>query len=110
MTNGVAEAVEEIACARAEVEAAVAALMDAVEHGQAALARTGTDPAPVAEALAVVLSTCVFGDLVEQRLARAERLLTGAAGDRRADAHLLNGPAAGGLDQSAADALFASLA
>ncbi len=57
------------------------------------------------QSLCVILQACAFQDLAGQRLTRLDALMTGqACGDP-----LLNGPAlaGAGLDQAAADALFA---
>lgn len=102
----------EVEAARVEIAMAADDILRAVDLGlaQARAARQG-DPAALAAldgALCAVLQACAFQDLTGQRLAKALRLLDGGAAD---EGGLLNGPQlhGAGLDQAAADALFADL-
>lgn len=100
-------ALDEIDALRGETEAAATQILDAAAVGLQLLA---TDPTPavvdrVREALRAITAACAFEDLAGQRLSRLRALLEGSL---EADP-LLNGPAlpGSGLDQAAADALFA---
>lgn len=100
-------ALAEIEALKASLDRVCDQLMTQAEAGLA----LSSGAAPQAERLSAVfteiLSLCSFQDLAGQRLSRLADALSGVAADARPDAHLLNGPAnAGGLDQSAADALF----
>jgi hypothetical protein len=82
-------------------------LMTQAEAGLALAADPGVESVQLTAIFSEILSLCGFQDLAGQRLNRLAAALSGATADTRPDAHLLNGPAdAGGLDQSAADALF----
>jgi hypothetical protein len=101
-----AAALAEIEALKTSLDEACDQLMTQAESGLALASAQTVDPDRVAAAFSEILSLCSFQDLAGQRLSRLADLLGGAS-DARPDAHLLNGPAnAGGLDQSAADALF----
>lgn len=102
-----AAAIAEIQELKAALDEACDALMEQAELGlSVAAASQGTDPR-ITEVLAQIMSLCSFHDLAGQRLSRLASQIQNNPPDTRADAHLLNGPTnAGGLDQSAADALF----
>ena len=97
----------EIAALKAELEAACDALLSAAQSGLELSADTPVDGELVGSMFAEILGLCAFEDLAGQRLDRLAATLAGGAEDRRPDAHLLNGPADDGLDQAAADVLFA---
>lgn len=97
----------EIAALKAELEATCEALLSAAQTGLEMAADTPVDGVVVSGLFAEILSLCAFQDLAGQRLDRLAATLAGGVEDRRPDAHLLNGPADDGLDQAAADALFA---
>ena len=102
------EALTEIEALKSELEAACDALLSAAQTGLELAADRPVDGEIVGGLFAEILSLCAFQDLAGQRLDRMARALAGGAADQRPDAHLLNGPADGdGLDQAAADALFA---
>ena len=98
----------EIEGLRSELDAAGDALLSAAQSGLEVSADMPVDGEVVGALFVEVLSLCAFHDLASQRLDRMSALLAGAAPDHRRDAGLLHGPANGdGLDQAAADALFA---
>ena len=100
------EALIEIETLKSELEAACDALLSAAQTGLELSEDTPVDGEAVALMFAEILGLCAFQDLAGQRLDRMSRAMLGGAADQRADAHLLNGPTRGGLDQAAADALF----
>jgi chemotaxis regulatin CheY-phosphate phosphatase CheZ len=100
----------ELRALRHDIAAAAESILSAVESGLSELNDSRDVDGAVARAknaFHVVLEACAFQDLTGQRLSRIENLLTGAA-NAGLDP-LLNGPAltGRGLDQAAADALFA---
>lgn len=101
------DALGEIAALKAELEAACDALLSAAQSGMELSEDTPVDGELVGSMFVEILGLCAFQDLAGQRLDRLAATLAGAGVDDRPDAHLLNGPAADGLDQAAADALFA---
>ena len=102
------QALTEIEALRSELDAAADAILSAAQRGLAMVSASPLDGDGVGEVFAEILGLCAFHDLAGQRLERLSKRLAGEAPDRRPDAHLLNGPANGdGLDQAAADALFA---
>ena len=101
----------ELSACRVELENAADVLLAAAERGIRSMRDLNIDPAdcaPVMIAFAAVAEACAFHDLTCQRLQKVERLVNGGAVSSDAEG-LLNGPAAKGqgLDQDAADALFA---
>lgn len=105
----IAAALTEIEALKTALDEVCDQLMAQAEAGLALTANPGADAAQLTPIFSEILSLCAFQDLAGQRLERLTAALSGASVDTRPDAHLLNGPAnAGGLDQSAADALFAN--
>ena len=102
-----AAALIEIEALKASLDEACDQLMTQAETGLTLASASPLDRDSLTAVFSEILSLCSFQDLAGQRLSRLADLLSGDAGDTRPDAHLLNGPAnVGGLDQSAADALF----
>ena len=100
-------ALAEIEALKAVLEEACEGLMTQAEAGLAVVSDPSPDPDRLSTIFSEILTLCGFQDLAGQRLDRLADALSGAAADERPDAHLLNRPAnSGGLDQSAADALF----
>jgi hypothetical protein len=100
-------ALAEIEALSAALDEACDRLMTEAETGLALASQPTPDVARLSAVFAEVLSLCSFQDLAGQRLSRLANAIAGSTVDTRPDAHLLNGPAdSGGLDQSAADALF----
>lgn len=100
-------ALAEIEALKAALDEACDRLMAQAEAGLAVVSGPTPDPDRLSTIFSDILSLCGFQDLAGQRLDRLADILAGGSSDARPDAHLLNGPAnAGGLDQSAADALF----
>jgi hypothetical protein len=98
----------EITALKAELGDACDALLSAAQSGLKVSADMPVDGQTVGALFVEILALCAFHDLASQRLDRLTTLLSGGATDRRPDAGLLQGPANGdGLDQAAADALFA---
>lgn len=89
-----------------EVDASTETLVHLAEDGLDALAAAPPRLEEARDLFRRLLEQAGGGDLLTQRLARCRRLLEGGA-DTRADAHLLSGPTSAGLDQDAADRLFA---
>jgi hypothetical protein len=105
-----AAALSEIEALGAALDEACDRLMTEAETGLALASQPAPDVARLSAVFAEIMSLCSFQDLAGQRLSRLAGALSGADADARPDAHLLNGPAnSGGLDQSAADALFDDL-
>lgn len=99
----------EIEALRSELDAACDTLMSAAQSGLEVSADTPVDVETVGALFAEILSLCAFHDLACQRLDRLTAQISGGTADLRPDAALLHGPANGdGLDQAAADALFAT--
>jgi hypothetical protein len=98
--------VAELAAIRRALEEAADALLLDAEAGFRSLRAAPVDLPGVEAALSAVITGCGFADLLGQRLQLLGERLCGAT-ETRPDAHLLNGPTATGLDQAAADRLFA---
>jgi hypothetical protein len=100
---------------RKEVEDAADMMLSAAEKGlrDVYAARAGNAAAftRIERTLCAILEACAFQDLTGQRLSKLEAMLDGAKLGAAPDDPLLNGPAmpGAGLDQAAADELFASL-
>lgn len=105
-----AEVLAEIGALRQELFESADAILFAAETGLQRLSahRRGDAAAlgDIERLLCAVLGACAFQDLTGQRLDKIERRL---AGERSGPNDLLHGPAlrGEGLDQAAADALFA---
>ena len=105
-------AVAELQAAQIEIAEAADAILFATETSLARLAafRAGDESAlaEVERALCAILGACAFQDLSGQRLSKVEGWLSGAP--TLNDDPLAQGPSlhGAGLDQDAADALFAS--
>jgi hypothetical protein len=100
-------ALAEIEALRAALDQACDQLMTQAETGLDLASRPAPDASRLSGIFAEIMSLCSFQDLAGQRLSRLADAISGAPTDTRPDAHLLNGPTdRGGLDQSAADALF----
>lgn len=100
-------ALAEIEALRIGLDETCDRLMTEAEAGLALVSQPAPDVDRLSAVFTEILSLCSFQDLAGQRLSRLAGAISGAGGDARPDAHLLNGPAnSGGLDQSAADALF----
>lgn len=101
---------------RQELAAAAETLMGVYEAGVRDLARVrdGDDAAlsRMEGSLSALLEVCAFEDLIGQRLTQLQSLPASASTACSGDDALLNGPArqGQGLDQAAADAVFASKA
>jgi len=95
----------EIAVIRDVLDTAAQTLLSLSERGLDLAQAQFVDAAAIETTFLEVLQACAFQDLVGQRLERLAASATGQA-ETRADAHLLNGPAAQGLDQAAADRLM----
>lgn len=95
----------EIAVIRDVLDTAAQTLLSLSERGLDLAQAQFVDAAAIEATFLEVLQTCAFQDLVGQRLDRLAASATGRV-EARADAHLLNGPAARGLDQAAADRLM----
>jgi chemotaxis regulatin CheY-phosphate phosphatase CheZ len=95
----------EIAGIRDALDTAAQTLLSLSERGLELSQTHPLDAEVIEAAFLEILQACAFQDLVGQRL---DRLAASAAGriETRAGAHLLNGPAAQGLDQAAADRLM----
>lgn len=100
-------ALAEIQALKVLLDEACDQLMTQAEAGIALISAETIDRDRASAAFSEIFSLCCFQDLAGQRLSRLADAISGAETDTRPDAHLLNGPAnAGGLDQSAADAVF----
>jgi len=113
MSTETADALKELHAVRHNVDAAAEAILAACERALARLHSASVARADgardVENDLHAIFAACAFQDIVGQRLSRLEALL-----ERRAawgDDPLLNGPSmtGEGLDQAAADDLFARL-
>jgi len=111
MGGATADALTELHAVRASVDTAAEAILSACERALARVRGSAADRdtavKTVENDLHAIFAACAFQDIVGQRLSRLEALL-----DQRAawgDDPLLNGPALAGqgLDQAAADDLFA---
>lgn len=98
----------EIEALRSELGLACDALLSAAQSGLEVSADIPVDGAIVGALFIEILALCAFHDLTSQRLDRLTAHIDCDAVDHRPDADILHGPANGdGLDQAAADALFA---
>jgi hypothetical protein len=95
----------EIAVIREVLDTAAQTLLGLSERGLDLAQAQFVDAAAIEATFLEVLQTCAFQDLVGQRLDRLAASATGRS-DTRPDVHLLNGPAAQGLDQATADRLM----
>ncbi len=99
----------EIEALRSELDIASDALLSAAQSGVEVSADMPVDGAIVGALFIEILALCAFHDLASQRLDRLAAHIDGDPVDQRPDADILHGPANGdGLDQAAADALFAA--
>lgn len=102
-----AAALADIEALRSALDEACDSLMTQAELGLSLASASNSEDPRICDVFAQIMSLCSFHDLASQRLSRLACEINGSPADRRAEAHLLNGPAnAGGLDQGAADALF----
>lgn len=102
-----AAALAEIEALKTGLDETCDRLMTQAEAGMALASQPTPDASRLSAVFVEIMSLCSFQDLAGQRLSRLADAISGAGADARPDAHLLNGPAnRGGLDQSAADALF----
>lgn len=95
----------EIAVIRDVLDTAAQTLLSLSERGLDLVQAPFVDAAAIEATFLEVLQACAFQDLVGQRLDRLAASATRRV-ETRTDAHLLNGPAAQGLDQAAADRLM----
>ncbi len=95
----------DVGALRQDLEEAAVEILDHAIRGLALCEAEHLDRTAIREAYSAILEACCFQDLAGQRLQRIEDIVLQRA-DGRADAHLLNGPANGGPDQDAIDALF----
>ncbi len=95
----------EIAAVRSTLEGAAQTLLALSEQGLDLVQADPVDAGAVETLFLEILQACAFQDLADQRLERLAASATGRV-ETRAAAHLLNGPAADGLDQTAADRLM----
>lgn len=95
----------DIAALRQDLDDAAVEILDHTLRGMALCEAEELDRAALRDVCSAILAACSFQDLAGQRLQRIEDSLIGRT-DARDDAHLLNGPANGGPDQAAIDALF----
>lgn len=104
---------EIIALIRADIEQAADMMLAAAEMGlrDVGSAREGQTAAldRIERTLCAILEACAFQDLAGQRLSKLEGAIGASGPLPDGEDPLLNGPAAPGqgLDQAAADALFA---
>lgn len=107
------EALAVLAQVRSEIEAAVGVFLDAASGGLRDLPATAAGDAAAACRLEAhllrILEACAFQDITGQRLDQLAGVLAPGPSPAAAGDPLLNGPALDGqgLDQAAADRLFA---
>jgi hypothetical protein len=108
-------AMEELDALRLDMAVAVHKIFDAAQSGMARLDAEGDKYfyvyGELKQLFCIVMEACAFEDLANQRINKLEQRLSGASPPASGDARLMNGPAlhGHGLDQAAADALFADV-